>query len=221
MPDKQHTSAKVQKEEQEPLQKKEILTSDVVSNEENEHGWTVSLGVFFLEVIKIAVLAGITIGLVRYFLFKPFYVQGQSMQPTYFQNEYLIVDELTYDFRAPERGEVIVFHPPVDPSQFYIKRVIGLPGERIEVHDGKIIIYNKKHPQGIVLTEPYEAQSTSGNRTWTLNSNQYFMMGDNRGESYDSRSFGPVKRSAIVGRVIFRGWPMSRITTFSVPNYNF
>ena len=90
-----------------------------------------SIGLFFLELIKVALLAGITIALVRYFLFKPFYVKGESMEPTYLAKEYLIIDELSYRFREPVRGEVIVFRAPVAEKDFYLKRIIALPGERV------------------------------------------------------------------------------------------
>ena len=114
-----------------------------------------AVGLFFLEIIKVALLAGITIGLVRYFLFKPFYVQGQSMESTFYQNEYLIIDEITYRFNEPKRGEVVVFESPTKENDFYLKRVIGLPGERIKIDDNKVIIYNESHPQGVVLDESY------------------------------------------------------------------
>lgn len=175
---------------------------------------------FFLEVIKIAILAGVTIFLVRYFLFKPFYVRGQSMEPNFYEKEYLIVDELTYRFRQPERGEVVVFQSPTEPGEYYLKRVIGLPGERVRVEDNKVILYNEAHPQGTLVDETYLNQVTLGNITVTLGADQYFVLGDNRAESYDSRRFGPVDTQAIVGRAIFRGWPLLRIGTFDTPTYD-
>ncbi|OGH77911.1 MAG: signal peptidase I [Candidatus Magasanikbacteria bacterium RIFCSPLOWO2_12_FULL_47_9b] len=178
---------------------------------------------FFLEFIKVALLAGLTIGLVRYFLFKPFYVKGQSMVPTFYEREYLIVDEITYRFREPERGEVIVFRAPIDEKDFYLKRVIGLPGERVRVDDNKIVIYNEKYPEGVVVEESYLpiSKKTSGSVIFTLGADEYFVLGDNREASFDSRRFGPIPRSDIIGRTVFRGWPFSRISTFSTPEYNF
>ncbi|HAZ29093.1 MAG TPA: signal peptidase I [Candidatus Magasanikbacteria bacterium] len=181
------------------------------------------VGLFFLEFIKVALLAGLTIGLVRYFLFKPFYVKGQSMVPTFYEREYLIVDEITYRFREPERGEVIVFRAPIDEKDFYLKRVIGLPGERVRVDDNKIVIYNEKYPEGVVVEESYLpiSKKTSGSVIFTLGADEYFVLGDNREASFDSRRFGPIPRSDIIGRTVFRGWPFSRISTFSTPEYNF
>lgn len=179
-------------------------------------------GLFILEVVKIAVLAGVTIALIRYFLFKPFYVKGASMEPNFYDREYLIVDELTYRLRAPERGEVVVFRYPGNPKEYFLKRIIGLPGERVKVAEGKVTIYNDAHPDGVELNESYLPSNlpTIGEEKTTLSNNQYFVMGDNRPNSYDSRRFGPVDKSLLVGRALLRGWPFSRIGTFSAPAFN-
>lgn len=177
------------------------------------------VGMFFLELIKVVVLAGITIVLIRYFLFKPFYVKGQSMEPNFFEKDYLIIDEITYRFREPVRGEVIVFQAP-GIEDHYLKRVIGLPGERVKVEGEKIIVYNDEHPQGMVIEEKYLDEQTTGSITITLQENEYFVLGDNRNASYDSRRFGAIKESTITGRVWFRGWPFSRISSFTTPEYN-
>ena len=181
-----------------------------------------AVGLFFLELIKVALLAGITIGLVRYFLFKPFYVKGQSMESTFFQHEYLIIDELSYRLRDPARGEVVVFRAPNNPQDFYLKRVIGLPNERVKIEDEKVIIYNEEHPQGTVLDETYLdiGVETVGLVSVTLGPDQYFVLGDNRGASFDSRRFGPVGRNVIVGRTWFRGYPFDRIGVVAAPEYN-
>lgn len=178
------------------------------------------VALFFLEVIKIVVFAGITIGLVRYFLFKPFYVKGQSMEPNFFAKEYLIVDEVTYRFREPERGEVVVFRSPVSQNEFYLKRIIGLPGERVRVENNKVIVYNDDYPQGVVMEETYISEETPGQTMITLGESEYFVMGDNRNASFDSRRFGAIKISSIVGRTWLRGWPFTRISIFNIPNYN-
>lgn len=182
-----------------------------------------SIGLFLLELIKVAVLAGITITLVRYFLFKPFYVKGASMESNFFDKEYLIVDELSYRFRAPERGEVVVFKYPENPKEFFLKRIIGLPGERVKISEGKVTIYNTEHPEGVILDESYLPSDllTSGDRTYVpLTDKQYFVMGDNRPNSYDSRRFGAVDKSLIVGRVFFRGWPLNRAELITKPSLN-
>ncbi len=182
-----------------------------------------AVGIFFLEIIKIAVLAGITIGLVRYFLFKPFYVKGQSMESTFFQHEYLIIDELSYRFREPERGEVVVFHSPTEPGDYYLKRIIGLPGEQVKVDENKVVIYNTDHPQGVLLEEPYLDSDieTKGSVFMTLGEDEYFVMGDNREASFDSRRFGAIKVDAIVGRTWVRGYPFTRMGVIQPPTYQF
>ncbi len=177
-------------------------------------------GTFFLELIKIVILAGVTIGVVRYFLFKPFYVKGQSMEPNYYEKDYLIIDELSYRFREPQRGEVIVFEAPDNNKDYYLKRILGLPGERIKVEDNKVVIYNDEHPQGMVVEEIYLIEDTTGSIIQTIGPDQYFVLGDNRDASYDSRRFGPINEGTIVGRAFLRGWPFTRITKFSAPEYD-
>lgn len=182
----------------------------------------VSSGLFLLEMVKIAVLAGITIGLIRYFLFKPFYVKGASMEPNFFEKEYLIIDELSYRFREPVRGEVIVFRYPENPKEYFLKRIIGLPGETIKISGGQVTIYNTEHPEGVVVDEMYLPADlkTEGDRTIKIGDTQYFLMGDNRPNSYDSRRFGPVDESLIVGRAWLRGWPVNRAQIFDTPAFN-
>ncbi len=184
-----------------------------------EQGFLGKAASFFLELIKIALLAGITIGFVRYFLFKPFYVKGQSMEPNFYERDYLIIDEITYRFRKPERGEIIVFLSPINRDH-YLKRVIGLPGERIRVENNKVIVYNVENPEGVLVEENYIGESTPGSSNYTLGDGQYFVMGDNRDASFDSRRFGPIDDSVIIGRVWLRGWPFTRVSTFSTPSYN-
>lgn len=181
-----------------------------------------SAGLFIFEMVKIAVLAGITIGLIRYYLFKPFYVKGASMEPNFFEKEYLIIDELTYRFREPQRGEVIVFRYPENPKEYFLKRIIGLPGETIKISGGQVVIYNGDHPEGVTIDESYLPLDllTEGDRVIKISDTQYFLMGDNRPNSYDSRRFGPVDSSLIVGRAWLRGWPISRAQTFKAPEFN-
>jgi signal peptidase I len=204
------------KKEEGQAKGKENLVVPVSHKEKNFLG---SLGSFFLEAIKLAILSGITIGLVRYFLFKPFYVRGQSMEPAFFERDYLIIDELSYRFREPKRGEVVVFKAPND-SDYYLKRVIGLPGERIKIESGKVVIYNDANPQGLLLDETYLEEQTSGSVMETLGKDEYFLLGDNRDASYDSRRFGPINVSSLVGRAWLRGWPISRIGALDSPSYN-
>lgn len=173
---------------------------------------------FIWEIVKVASISLAIILPVRYFLIQPFYVKGASMEPNFHDHEYLIIDEISYRFNAPERGQVIVFRYPKDPQEYFIKRVIGLPGESVQINDGKIIIYNQDHPQGFTLDESYlpsdlETMDVSGAKL-QLGSDEYFVLGDNRNNSKDSRSFGAVDRSFITGKVLFRGWPLDKITLF-------
>lgn len=186
-------------------------------------GTTVGSIVFFiLEVIQVVSISAAIIIPIRYFLIQPFYVKGASMEPNFYDHEYLIIDELSYRLRDPQRGEIVVFRYPRDPKQFFIKRVIGLPGETIEISNGKITLYTQEHPNGFALEEDYIVhERTDGKLRTTLGGNEYFLLGDNRDESLDSRAFGAVKRAGIIGRVWIRGLPFSRLGTFESPEYNF
>jgi signal peptidase I len=185
-----------------------------------EKSLVTSIGFFLLELIKIVVMAGITIALVRYFLFKPFYVKGASMEPNFYEKDYLIIDELSYRFREPERGEIIVFEAPVSEKTHYLKRIIGLPGERVKIEDSKVVIFNKAHPQGFMLDETfYLTEETPGIISRTIGPNEYFVLGDNRNASLDSRKFGPIQQETIVGRVFVRGLPIDRIGVLTEAQY--
>lgn len=179
-----------------------------------------SIGRFALELVEIVVISLAIILPIRYFLIQPFYVKGASMEPTFDDHEYLIIDELSYRFRAPERGEVVVFRYPLDPRQYFIKRIVGLPGEAVSVSGGKVVIVNAEHPDGFTLDESgYLSPDavTHGDRTVQLSADGYFVLGDNRTASLDSRTFGPLPASQIVGRVWIRGWPLDRVAVFSAP----
>lgn len=186
------------------------------------------VGGFFVEIIKIFILAIIVILPIRIFLFQPFFVQGASMEPNFKDGQYLIVNELGYketdlkiakvdSFKEVTRGEVIVFRYPLNPKQFFIKRVIGLPGERVKVERGNVFIYNNENPDGFKLKEDYLAQglATKGDNDYLLKDDEYFVMGDNRSHSSDSRTWGPIKSSNVVGRVLLRAWPISDAKLFT------
>ncbi len=176
-----------------------------------------SAKLFFLELFKLAMLAVITIFLVRYFLFKPFYVRGASMEPNFFDKEYLIIDELTYRLKEPQRGDIIVFKSPLNKKEFFLKRVIGLPGETVKIRNGQVIIYSEEIPDGLVLKESYLpiGLKTVPDTSSALGENKFFVLGDNRFSSLDSRMVGSIDGSAIVGRVLLRGWPFDRVHWFA------
>jgi signal peptidase I len=186
---------------------------------------SLTLGQRFLrsagELIQVALIVTAIVLPIRYFLVQPFYVKGASMEPNFEDRQYLIIDELTYRFREPERGEIAVFRYPGDPSQYFIKRIIGLPGETVTVSGGKVFITNAAGDTNQLDESAYLAASvvTSGDKKITLGADQYFVLGDNRTNSLDSRIFGVVPKKNIVGRVMLRGWPISRITWFETPKY--
>ncbi len=183
----------------------------------SENSWLKDLALYVWEVVKVIVIALIIIVPVRYFLFQPFYVQGASMEPTFLNNEYLIIDEISYRLSEPERGDVVVFKYPRDKKQFFIKRIIGLPGEDIAIRDNQVIIYNQENPDGMVLDESsYLAPGveTKGNLRLSIGQDEYFVMGDNRESSFDSRGFGAIKRKNIIGKVFIRALPVDRFTLF-------
>jgi len=177
---------------------------------------------FFLftwEMLKIALISAAIIIPVRYFLIQPFFVKGASMEPTFHDREYLIIDELTYRFNEPTRGQVVVFRYPRNPQEYFIKRIIGLPGESVRIKDGEVIIYNDEHPNGLVLKEDYLANdhityNQDEDRVF-IEEDEYYVLGDNRGASKDSRYFGPVSKSFVIGKVLLRGWPINRAQVFN------
>jgi len=174
---------------------------------------------FFLEALQIVVIAAAIIIPVRYFLVQPFIVKGASMEPNFYEDDYLIVDELSYRIGEVERGDVVVFRPPTGVDDHYIKRVIGLPGETVEIKDGVVRIFNDEYPNGTKLDEAYINEFTAGYQRVTLSLNEYFVLGDNRDESLDSRKFGPVNKDLIVGRAWIRGLPIERLDIIALPSY--
>ena len=182
-----------------------------------------SVGVFVFEVLKVVVISLVIIIPVRYYLIQPFYVKGASMEPNFHDYEYLIIDEISYRFDQPQRGEVVVVRNPNDQSQYFIKRIIGLPGETVEIKDGQVIIYNDRYPAGIELDESVYlalAVKTQGRDIVKLENDQCYLLGDNRTSSLDSRLFGPLSMDDIVGRAWVRAWPFNRIRHFALPRYN-
>ncbi len=164
------------------------------------------------DLVKFTFFAVIIILPIRFFIAKPFIVKGQSMDPTYHDGQYLLVDQISYRFHEPQRGDIVVFKYPHDTREFYIKRIIGLPGETVRYEDGKVTILNSAHPKGFELDEPYiknMAFDSMGQEV--LPDNEYFVMGDNRPASSDSRNWGTLNRRYIVGRPFIRLYPITQI----------
>lgn len=143
---------------------------------------------------------------VRTYIAQPFIVSGASMEPNFHNGEYLIIDELTYEFRPPERGEVVVFRYPLNPSEFFIKRIVGLPKETVEIENGKISV------NGAAFEEPYLENSlkTAPDIKIILDEGEYFVLGDNRPHSSDSRLWGALPKNKIMGRALLRLWPIAK-----------
>ncbi|MFH0906756.1 MAG: signal peptidase I [bacterium] len=173
--------------------------------------------VYIWEIAKIVIISLAIIIPVRFYLIQPFFVRGASMEPNFDNGEYLVIDEISYRLNEPQRGEVIVFKYPLDISQYYIKRIIGLPGETIEIKNKEIIIYNSEFPNGRLLDESSYLTSeidTYGNIIIELNQEEYFVLGDNRQRSSDSRQWGKLPQEYIIGRVWLRAWPFDSFKVF-------
>lgn len=190
-----------------------IITSFLFYHDMRKFLWS------FFDVLETLVIAVVVVFIVRYFIAQPFLVSGSSMEPNFSTGNYLLVDELTYRFRPPERGEVIVFRYPLDRRSFYIKRIIGLPGEEVLIRDGSVTV--KDAAKKIVLHEAYLNNiETRGNFDVNLGPNEYFVMGDNRDFSFDSRSWGPLNRQDIIGLARFRLWPVNEAMAYiNAPAY--
>ncbi len=196
--------------------------------EEGDPGfWKNALGSFF-ELLKVLLFAAIIIIPVKTFFFQPFFVEGASMEPSFYGGDYLIVNEFGYKttalrlgdnldfsvkpFRELSRFDVVVFKYPRNPSQYFIKRIIGLPGETVQIKNSKITIYNAEHPTGFAVSDQMYLSSktvTAETITTELKPKEYFVMGDNRPNSYDSRAIGPIPEDKIIGRVSVRVWPFT------------
>jgi signal peptidase I len=192
-----------------------------------------SISGLLLEMVRVFLLAVIIIIPVRVFLFQPFFVQGSSMEPNFKDGEYLVINEFGYKqtdvgfgghsffqvqpFQELERQAPVVFRFPKNEEEFFIKRVIGLPGEAVEIKQGRVVIYNSLYPQGYILDESaYLGPEvlTKDMPRMEIGLNQYVLMGDNRMFSYDSRAFGPVGKEKIIGTVLLRAWPAERFSLY-------
>lgn len=180
----------------------------------------------FLDIIKTIIVFAIIYFGIKGYIAQPFLVKGRSMEQTFSDGDYLIVDQLTYNFTEPKRSEVIVFHTEFIPGgnerEYYIKRVIGIPGDRVVIKDGGVLLYENNKDIPTVLDEDY---IIDGLRTLSrepvdiiLKDNQYFVLGDNRGNSSDSRYWGPVDKSYIVGKPFIRLFPFNAIKIFANNN---
>lgn len=187
-----------------PILETEIMHADP-SHEKKEN--------MISEIVRFSLVALIIVLPIRLFIAQPFIVSGESMETTFSTGQYLIVDQLSYHFEEPQRGDVIVFRYPKDPSKFFIKRVIGVPGDTVEVIAGQQVkITNTTHPEGVTLDEYYIQDMKPGaSVTEKLGENEFFVMGDNRNKSSDSRAWGVLQRDKIIGRAFLRLFPFTNV----------
>jgi signal peptidase I len=171
-----------------------------------------TVGSFIWELVRVFIIALVIIVPLRVFVAEPFIVSGSSMVPNFHNREYLIIDKISYRSDDPQRGDVIVLRYPKDPSQYFIKRVIGLPGETVKIQDGGVMIFNDANPLGLKLDEVYlpnQAVTFGPAEPLTLAQDQYFVLGDNRLASSDSRVWGILPKDEIVGKAWLRVFPLS------------
>jgi signal peptidase I len=177
---------------------------------------------FILEIIKITIIAFVIVAPIRYFIFQPFIVSGASMAPSFETGDYLIVDEISYRFSSPQRGDVVIFDAGFIPNysgQRFIKRIIGLPGETVDIVAGKVEII--KDGKTTLLNEKYlpDNLKTYGDTKIVLTAGQYFVLGDNRAYSYDSRMWGILPKKDIIGKAFLRLLPITSLSEISRPAY--
>ena len=179
---------------------------------------------YIWELAKIFLIALVIVAPIRYFLFQPFIVSGDSMVPSFHSGDYFIIDEISYRLGSPQRGDVIVFKYPKNPIHKFIKRIIGLPGETVEISNDQITIYSKDG-QKEVLDEmsylPSAKGNTFGDLKITLSGKEYFVLGDNRAYSSDSRSWGALPADNIIGKVFIRIFPFAALNKITAPIYQF
>ncbi len=163
------------------------------------------------ELVRFAVIVIAIVIPIRIFIAQPFIVSGSSMYPTFNNGDYLIVDEISYRFKNPERFDVIIFRYPDNNKKYLIKRVIGLPNETIDIKGNIVTMINKEYPNGLILEQPYVKNISKDNQRLELKENEYFVLGDNRSASSDSRYWGAVTENLIIGKALLRLLPINSI----------
>jgi len=205
-----------------------------IENQEKRSGFfggAIGVALFVWDFLKVLIIALVIILPVRYFVFQPFIVSGSSMEPNFSNGQYLIIDEISTYFFQPQRGQVVVVRYPKKPSEFFIKRIIGLPGEQIQIDNGRVTVINSANPKGQVLEEtylpnqgltfPHNTSLVGGSKSIQLSDSEYFVLGDNRLASSDSRDWGLLPQKDIIGKVFIRAFPLSRFDVFTkIPVYS-
>lgn len=168
-------------------------------------------GQSFWEIARFVLIAFVIVVPLRTFVVAPFVVSGSSMVPAFENKNYLIVDKISYRLSEPERNDVVVFRYPKDPTKFFIKRIVGLPNETVDIQGSAVTIRNGEKKEGFTLDEPYVRNTSNNNLHFELKDDEYFVMGDNRSGSSDSRVWGPVKKNLLTGKVFARLLPINKI----------
>jgi len=186
-----------------------------MENQKSKSNWQ-----SFWELVRFALIAIIIVVPIRMFIAQPFIVSGSSMVPTFQDGQYLVVDEISYILGTPKRDDVVVFRDPSNTKIFFIKRIIGLPGETVDVKSDKneVTITNKEHPNGFKLNQSFIVNTGGIDGHMVLGNNEYYVMGDNRPASSDSRYWGVVPKDLMIGRAFLRLLPFSKIS-FMPGNY--
>ena len=180
-----------------------------------------------VDIIETIVVAAAIFVVVYLFLLQPHQVRGASMEPNLRDGEYILTDKISYRFNEPKRGDVIIFKAPTNPDVDFIKRIVALPGEKVEIKNNTIIIFNSEHPKGFTLSEPYEIMEPIAGGSYLregkvveVPENNYFVFGDNRTHSFDSREWGPLSKEAIIGKAWIRYWPLSKLSIIKRLNFS-
>ena len=190
---------------------KQPYSIDDLSNSQEEDGFFQKLGSSVTEFIETLVVFGAIFAIIFLFVAQPHKVSGNSMVPTLHNGDYILTEKLTYRFREPEREDIIIFKNPQNESQDFVKRILGIPGDRIKITDSSVYINSLRIKEGYL---PNGLQTKDGdyltqNTEVKIGEDQYFVMGDNRSHSLDSRDWGPVSFDKIIGKAFFRYWPLS------------
>lgn len=165
----------------------------------------------FWELVRFALLALAIVVPIRLLVAEPFVVSGSSMVPTFENGNYLIIDKISYKIGDPKRDDIVVFRYPNDHKKFFIKRIIGLPNETVDIEGNNVKITSKLHPEGFTLEEPYVKNMAYNIVHFELKADEYFVMGDNRSGSSDSRYWGPVNRELLTGKALIRLLPLKHM----------
>ncbi|PIR68670.1 signal peptidase I [Candidatus Nomurabacteria bacterium CG_4_10_14_0_2_um_filter_30_12] len=165
----------------------------------------------FWELVRFAFFALIIVIPIRIFIAQPFIVSGSSMIPTFENGQYLIIDEISYRLNDPQRDDIIVFRYPNDTTKYFIKRIIGLPNETVNIKGNTVTVTNKSHPDGLILDQSFIENTSNNNTHFELKNDEYFVMGDNRSASSDSRYWGAVPKKLLIGKVFLRLLPIDKI----------